>query len=211
MFATTSATVTYGPILTDLFVEPADATPLTIEEQQGLRLTWVTSRNDLNLAERDNVEEGMAWARKRRVGPLDIVTEKFSHELHERMFGDVWQWAGIYRRTNKNLGRDWWLVPTECKALFDNFRYWIEHETFPPDELAVKLHHQLVAIHPFPNGNGRHSREMGDLLIERLGGKPFTWGRGSLVEEGALRRTYIEALHEADAQDLTPLMEFARS
>lgn len=197
--------------MSDLFVEPEDATPLTLEEQRGLIPTWVTTRADLNVAEEENILKGLTWAQARRIQPADIASEKFALALHENMFGEVWDWAGLYRRSDKNLGCAWWQVPVECKALFDNFRYWIENKTFPVDELAVKLHHELVSIHPFPNGNGRHSRMMGDIMLEKMGGKPFTWGRGSLTAEGDLRRAYIDALHEADAHNLEPLMKFARS
>lgn len=195
----------------DLFVEPEDATPLTKEEQQGLIPSWVTTRADLNVAEEDNILEGLQWAQKRRIKPADLATEDFSKALHQKMLGKVWNWAGVYRRTDPNLGTDWWKVPTDCAALFGNFRYWIEHGTYPPDELAVRLHHQLVSMHPFPNGNGRHSRLMGDLLLESLGGQPFTWGGSGLIGEGELRRTYITALHEADTHNIAPLLGFARS
>lgn len=197
--------------MSDLFNEPEDATPLTVEEQQGLVASWVTTRADLNAAEQDNIVKGLGWAQRRRISTLDVVTEDFSQSLHKHMFGDVWTWAGSYRRTDKNLGCVWWQVPLECAALFENFGFWIEHETFSPDELAVRLHHHLVAIHPFPNGNGRHSRLMSDLLLEHMGGEAFRWGGGGLMGETELRRTYIAALRAADAHDLAPLLAFARS
>ena len=95
--------------------------------------------------------------------------------------------------------------------LFDDVRYWVENGTYEPDEAAVRLHHRLVAIHPFPNGNGRHARLMADLLIERLGGEPFSWGGDSLADVGALRAAYIAALRAADGHDMGPLIAFARS
>ena len=90
-------------------------------------------------------------------------------------------------------------------------RYWVEHETHAPDETAVRLHHRLTAIHPFPNGNGRHARLMADLLIERLGGQGFTWGCASLAEVGESRKSYVAALKTADNHDVGPLLIFARS
>ena len=82
---------------------------------------------------------------------------------------------------------------------------------YPPDEIALRLHHRLTAIHPFPNGNGRHARLMADLLIERLGGQAFTWGGGSLTNIGELRKRYVAALKTADNHDVGPLLEFVRS
>ncbi|MGY4498363.1 Fic-DOC domain mobile mystery protein B [Bradyrhizobium sp. GM24.11] len=93
--------------------------------------------------------------------------------------------------------------------MFDNARFWVENNTFPPDDIAVRLHHRLTQIHGFPNGNGRHARMMADLLIEKLGGKPFSWGSGSIHDTGTLRTTYINALKAADNHDFAPLLAFA--
>lgn len=196
----------------DVFEEPDDATPLEGEEREGLLQTWITYRRDLNEAEQENIAQGTAWARRRRGRKLeDLLTEDFVRTLHKRMFGEVWRWAGSYRHTERNIGIEAYRVPLEVVSLLDDVRYWVEHETYPPDEIAVRLHHRLVAIHPFPNGNGRHARLLADLLIERLDGEPFTWGQGSLADTGALRTRYVAALQAADDHDIGPLLAFARS
>jgi Fic-DOC domain mobile mystery protein B len=197
--------------VTDLFQEPDDATPLDPDERQGLKQTWITSRRDLNEAEQENIVNGAAWARNRRQRNRNILNEDFAKILHKRMFGDVWDWAGTFRRTERNIGVEPHRIVNDVGMMFDDMRYWVEYGTFPPDELAVRLHHRLVAIHPFANGNGRHARLMADLLIERLGGQPFTWGGGTLHDVGELRAAYIAALRAADNHDLGPLLEFARS
>ena len=140
-----------------------------------------------------------------------MLTAAFVTRLRERMFGDVWKWAGTWRTTARNIGVDACRIGTDVAALLDDARYWVAHETWPPDELAVRLHHRLVAIHPFPNGNGRHARLMADLLVERLGRPPFGWGSGGLADPGDLRRRYIAALRAADDHDIGPLLAFARS
>lgn len=114
-------------------------------------------------------------------------------------------------RPNAILGIEPFRIAPEVRALLGDARYWIEHETYPPDEIAVRLHHRLVAIHPFANGNGRHSRLMADLLAEKLGQPVFTWGGASLAEQGTLRDRYIAALKAADDHDIGPLLAFARS
>ncbi|MEZ5898488.1 MAG: mobile mystery protein B [Hyphomicrobiaceae bacterium] len=197
--------------MTDLFQEPDDATPLEPEEREGLLQTWITHRSDLNEAEQENIVKGAAWARSRRQRNADILNEGFARSLHRRMFGDVWQWAGTFRQTERNIGIEAHRIPNDLGMMFDDVRYWVDHQTYPPDEIAVRLHHRLVAIHPFPNGNGRHARLMADLLIERLGGQPFTWGGGSLHDIGELRRQYIDALRAADNHDIDLLIAFARS
>lgn len=197
--------------MTDLFQEPDDATPLDPALRGDLLQTWITTRADLNEAEEENILDGADWARGRRGGAEALLTEDFSKSLHEQMFGDVWKWAGSYRHNELNIGIAPHLVPAEMPVMFDNARFWVENNTFPPDEIAVRLHHRLTQIHGFPNGNGRHARMMADLLIEKLGGKPFSWGSGSIHDTGTLRTTYINALKAADNHDFAPLLAFARA
>lgn len=195
--------------MTDLFAQPDDATPLDAEERERLLQTWITTRADLNEAEQANIDDAVAWIERRRDAKLLI--EGFVFELHKRMFGDVWSWAGSTRKTGKNIGIDPVQIHVQLGGLLRDARYWVDHESFPPDEIAVRLHHGLVAIHPFPNGNGRHARLTADLLIVQLGNAPFSWGGGTLRDIGALRAEYIAALRAADQHDFAPLLAFARS
>lgn len=198
--------------MSDLFQEPVDATPLDPAERDQLLQSWITHRRDLNEAERDNILKGAAWARSLRNRDVNyFLTERFAKSLHRRMFEDVWRWAGTYRQTERNIGIDAGRIANETIMMFDDVRYWIAHATFTPDEIAVRLHHRLVAIHPFPNGNGRHARLMADLIAEKLGRAPLSWGGGSLAAIGDLRARYIAALRAADNHDLSALIEFARS
>ena len=198
--------------MTDLFQEPDDATPLQPAERDALLQSWITNRSDLNEAEQENIVKGAYWARRRRgLKPADLLNDEFAKTLHKQMFGDVWKWASTYRQTERNIGIEAHRIPNEMAALLNDVRYWVDHKTYPADELAVRLHHRLTAIHPFPNGNGRHARLMADLLIERLGGEPFSWGGGSLADVSALRAEYVAALKAADGHDIGPLLAFARS
>jgi mobile mystery protein B len=197
----------------DVFAEPDGATPLEPEERDGLLQSWITHRRDLNEAEEENILACAVWAQRLlgRKKTKDILSIKFALDLHKRMFGNVWKWAGTCRTTARNIGVDAYRIHAEMAALFGDVCYWVEHKTYPTDEIAVRLHHRLVAIHPFPNGNGRHARLMADLLVEWLGGQPFSWGSGSLADVGELRTKYIEALRAADRHDIRPLLAFARS
>lgn len=197
--------------MTPLSQEPDGATPLEPSEREGLKQYWIATRGDLNIAEQENILKGMNWARRQRQRTApDLLQDDFILRLHKEMFGNVWQWGGSYRLTERNIGIEAMQIPESLKHMLGDVRYWIEHKIFSADEIAVRLHHRLVAIHPFPNGNGRHSRLMADLLAERLGRKPFSWGSGSLIETGELRRAYISALQAADAHDMKPLLQFAR-
>lgn len=196
--------------MNDIFAQPGDATPLTREEQEGLKQTWITTRADLNEAEQINIDEAVAWTAK--LGDRELLTEEFVFDLHRKMFGDVWTWAGTTRSTGKNIGVDPTHIYIRLGALLADARYWVEAATYPPDEIATRLHHGLVFIHPFPNGNGRHARLMADLLITQLGGSPFTWGGGGTLQDiGDLREQYIHALKKADDHDFEELFAFARS
>lgn len=197
--------------MTDLFQEPDDATPLDPALRGDLIQTWITTRADLNEAEEENIVSGAAWARRRRGGTDALLNEDFSKSLHKQMFGDVWKWAGTYRQTELNIGIAPHLIAAEMPVMFDNVRFWVANKTYSADEIAVRLHHRLTQIHGFPNGNGRHARMMADLLIEKLGGEPFTWGSGSIHDTGTLRTTYINALRAADNHDFGPLLAFARA
>lgn len=197
--------------MTDLFQEPEDATPLMPEERDGLKQSWIATRRDLNEAEQENIVQGAAWARRSRgLTVTKLLTVSFIKDMHKRMFNDVWKWAGAFRLTGRNIGIEAYRIPEELAGMLGDVRYWSEHKTFPPDEIAIRLHHRLVAIHPFPNGNGRHARLMADLLIERLGSQPFSWGGGGLADPGQLRAQYIAALKAADNHNLEPLLAFAR-
>lgn len=197
--------------MTDLFQEPHDATPLDPALRGDLLQTWITTRADLNEVEEENIVNGSAWARRRRGGAEALLNEDFSKSLHKQMFGEVWKWAGAYRQNELNIGIAPHLVAAEVPIMFDNARFWVESKTFGPDEIAVRLHHRLTQIHGFPNGNGRHARMMADLLIEKLGSEPFTWGSGSIQDTGTLRATYINALKAADDHDFRLLLKFARA
>ena len=190
--------------------DPQDdsATALSEEERDGLIPSYITLRNELNEAEQENIIAGQEWAITRSRNVLD---ESFLNTLHQKMFGNVWRWAGKYRKSLKNIGVDAYRIPTELRLILDDCRYWIDRNTYAPDEIAARFHHKLVWIHLYPNGNGRHARLAADLLLGLMNQLPFTWGRNSLIEHGETRQTYITALQEADRHNYQPLMEFVRS
>lgn len=191
------------------FPDPPGATPLGPAELAGLKQTWIATRAELNEVEQANILAGLAWAARRHRHPL--LSEQFIRPLHRAMFGDVWNWAGQFRTRETNIGVLPHQIPIALRELLGTMQYWLSTRPFSSDEIAVHLHHRLVQIHPFPNGNGRHTRVMADLLIESLGEPEFSWGRTSLLQDGPVRATYIAALREADKHNIGPLLTFARS
>ena len=198
-----------GRPLNDLHVEPDGATPLTPEERAGLIPSHVTLRSELNELEQQNILEAKTALLGKKLDPL---TQSFALRLHRQMFRKVWRWAGKYRTSEKNLGVHPWEIQPALISALNNARYWMDHQTYAADEIAVRLHHDVVWVHPFANGNGRWSRLMADVLIARLGGQPFTWGGGGpLVAANETRKVYIKALKLADNHDYQPLVAFSRS
>jgi Fic-DOC domain mobile mystery protein B len=192
------------------FEYPADATPIDPDEAEGLLLTHITTRAELDRWEQDNIIEALAWVE--RTKPIDILNEQFIKTVHRRMFGKVWKWAGHFRQSNKNIGGPWYQVSTGVRNLCDDARLWIELHEQSPDDMAVCFHHRLVSIHPFANGNGRHARLMTDILLQNILKCPrFTWGGRDLSQPGDARRSYITALHAADECNYEPLKEFVRT
>ena len=192
--------------MADIFASDDNSTPLTPEEREGLKPKWITLRRELNEFETRNILDAEMWfaTHKQR----DVLNDTFLMKLHKRMFGQVWKWAGEYRATERNIGVAPYQIPVKLKGLFDDVKFWIENHTFPNLEIAVRLHHRLVLIHPFPNGNGRISRLMADLLMQQLGEPRLYWGDGNLTDITELRKKYIDALHAADAGDYSGLIKF---
>ena len=194
--------------MSGLFEEPDHATALSPEERLGLKLAHITLRQELNEVEQQNIALAISFAFGRKHNPF---REPFGRGLHKRMFGEVWTWAGNYRTSNKILGVEHSLIVPRLYDVFDNVAYWVDHKTFPHDEIAIRFHHGLFVVHPFANGNGRWSRLMGDILVAYLGEAPFAWSGGALADAGAARAQYIAALKAADDHDFAPLIDFARS
>jgi Fic-DOC domain mobile mystery protein B len=186
-------------------------TPIDEDEKEGLLIQTITTRGELDEFEQLNVEKAVEWSLKRKFSIDKILSEDFAKDLHKRMFGDVWKWAGQFRTSNKNIGVDKFQIGIELRNLFDDCKYWIDNKAFNEDEIAVRFSHRMVSIHPFANGNGRHSRLIADILVSRGLGKPaFTWGSISLAKKGEARAKYLQALRKADVNDYTMLVKFAR-
>lgn len=186
-------------------------TPLDEDEKEGLKIPTITTRGELDEFEQWNIEKGVEWTLKNKFTIDRILSENFIRDLHKRMFGDVWQWAGEFRKSNKNIGVDKFMIGIELKKLIDDCKYWNSNKTFSHDEISLRFSHRIVQIHLFPNGNGRHSRLIGDILINHVFKLPvFTWGSKDLINKGEARQLYLESLREADQGSYTKLIEFSR-
>ena len=191
------------------FVYPEGATPFNQDDAAALIPKHITTQNQLNEWEQANIIEGERWLflRKRR----NLLTLEFIKTLHKKMFDKTWKWAGKFRNYNTNIGVAYPLIQESLKALCDDVAYWIKNKVYSIDEICVRFHHQLVAIHAFSNGNGRHARLMTDALLNQLGEAHFSWGKHNLIKQSETRNQYIKALRDADKGNYNTLMKFVRS
>ncbi len=190
--------------------DPEGSTPLNASEAQGLKLFHITTRGQLNLWERNNILEATNKHYPRSLG--EILSEAFLLHLHQDMFSHVWNWAGKYRTSEKNIGVPSWEIAVKLRGLCEDAKLWVQSTTEPKDEIAARFHHRLVLIHPFANGNGRHSRMAADLLLLHTFNEPrFTWGQGDLTQSSETRKNYLDALRAADRRDYSLLYRFVRS
>ena len=187
-------------------------TPLDEDEKEGLKIKSITTQGELDEFEQLNIEKAVEWTIHANLKPERILTEKFIKDLHKKMYIDVWKWAGDFRKTDKNIGINWTRIGMELKYLIDDTKYWIENETYSPEEIAIRFKHRVVAIHCFPNGNGRHSRMMADIIMDSIFIKDiFTWHKSSMIKADETRKKYINALRQADKGNISPLIEFAKN
>lgn len=187
-------------------------TPLDEDEKDGLLIPTVATRTELDEFEQQNIEQAVLWTLKSSFQPGVIFTEAFIRNVHKKMYGEVWGWAGEFRKTNKNIGVDKWQIPAQLRHLLDDAKYWMENNTYAADELAVRFKHRIVSIHCFSNGNGRHSRLMADIITSKIFKLPvFSWGGANHLQQEDVRKNYLSSIKEADKGNIQPLIAFARS
>ncbi len=186
-------------------------TPLDPEQINGLKIKTISTQRQLNEFEQTNINEALKWLNsKRKI--KDVLSEEFMIQLYKRMLGMVWKWAGQFRKTETYIGIDWTRISMELRVLVDDANFWVESQTYLPEEIAIRFKHRLVSIHCFPNGNGRHSRIMADLIVLHVFGlNKFSWGNSSLLDSSEQRKMYLNALKLADNGDFSQLIKFARS
>jgi len=187
-------------------------TPLEEDEKEGLLIKTITTRGELDQLEQFHIEKTIVWLIHKNFKKDRILSEDFILQLHRRMFDKIWSWAGTFRKSDTNLGIEWTQIRLELRKLLDDTSYWISNRVYGDDEIAIRFKHKLVKIHCFPNGNGRHSRLMADVIIEKIfGGEVFSWKQSSPIESDKIRKEYIQAIHQVDQGLIEPLIQFARS
>jgi len=190
-----------------LFNDRDGHTVLSALERKGIKLSHLTNMAELDEAEQVNINQGLLWLEGQKGN--SYLHETFMLKLHKKLFGEVWKWAGAYRKSEKNIGVEAWRVPTEVHKWIDDVEYWVDHQSYDWPELVAHFHHRLVSIHPFPNGNGRFSRIFTNYFCLRNDKPQPTWLYWLPPRER--RAIYIKALQQGDQRNFSPLIEFFSS
>jgi Fic-DOC domain mobile mystery protein B len=186
---------------------PPGATPLTAEDLEGLLPKYITTRRELNDAEFKNISDASKIYLLSRKKIQFILGNLY--KIHKEMFGNVWAWAGKKRKTNKNIGVDKAQIDIEMKKLIDDLQYWLDHK-MDTIEISARLHHRLVYIHPFNNGNGRWARFIVNLFLKEHLDSYINFPEDELLLTTSIRKTYIKALQEADNLDYGLLIDLQK-
>lgn len=194
----------------EVFTGPDGATPLGLDEVEGLIYTHIENRDELNQLENANISDCLIWLSGLSNLLLeDILSLNFARALHKEMLNKVWRWAGDFRTTEKSFGCAPSKISVNIHDLFEDIMRWIEFKHYKTLELSARIHHQLVKIHPFPNGNGRHARIFTDIVREKgLGLEPLIWAVGNIDPPNDERREYINSLRQADQNNYLPLIDY---
>ncbi len=191
--------------------EIAGATPLDDETLQGL-IPGLTLQVELDEYEAQNIARALLWAQTSHSIKRDLLSITGLKKLHGKMFEDTWKWAGQFRTRGTNIGVYPQVIQNDLAILLGDVKFWIHNHTYSVEEIAIRFHHRLVYIHPFPNGNGRFSRIATDLFLVQMKHSKFSWGRGDLAQINAVREEYIRSLKIADREDkFDQLLKFAKS
>lgn len=195
-----------------IFTEPNGATELTADDIKGLIPSHITTREELNELEQANIIQGLTWLSSIPITTVDdVISLKFAELLHKSLFGEVWEWAGTYRTREANIGVAPHNIQVDLYNLLEDIKCWIEFKHFDSLEISARIQHRLVKIHPFPNGNGRHSRLMTDYIrIALLDVPRLKWANGKLETQNEERSDYISCLREADKGDYAPFIEYLK-
>ncbi len=212
------------------FEYPAGATPLDPDEIVGLIPDHITTQAELNEWEQANILEAEMWLSASHRFAYNVPTSgynavgsygtnlnvnallevAFLQQIHKRMFNKTWRWAGQFRKSNKNIGPDWIYVSIHLRELLEDIKYQVTNDSYEINEIAARLHHRLVAIHLFPNGNGRHARLVTDRFLIANNRPRLSWGQSNLYENSIIRKEYIKALQAADKHDYSALLAFVQ-
>lgn len=134
------------------------------------------------------------------------VSELFIRTLHKLVVRETERnEAGSYRSVNVMITGSDHMPPDvhEVPMKMDELIRWTRsnQNKLHPIELAALIHHKLVYIHPFIDGNGRTARLTMNLILMHKG-----YPLAVVLKND--RRKYYRVLTQADKDDYVPLVRF---
>jgi Fic-DOC domain mobile mystery protein B len=185
------------------------STPLDHDQIKGIRFAHLTTMGELDELEDENIQRGLEWLNHQKT--KDYLSIEFLCKLHEKLFGEVWKWAGKFRTVEVNISKyrhhD---VRPQLHNFFEDIKLWISGGKMSWDEISAEMHHRLVTIHPFPNGNGRTTRIFTEYVQKRNQQQVTSWGSTRKIDQKKRRDDYIKALRLADIGDFRALIDFMK-
>lgn len=183
-------------------------TPLEESMRLDLKIKLIQNMTELYALESENNAEGIAWTQSTKKDHLDYMVWL---ELHKKMLGNIWKFAGLIRKTE--LANPDFLMPYDVRSallqLEKDLKYWLDNKTYPAKEMMAIFHERLLTIHPFKDGNGRWSRVLTEFICARQEIEVPNWGR-TMEDDEHRRNTYIEAIkkarHDFQHDDLIKIM-----
>ncbi|WP_203736757.1 Fic family protein [Catellatospora chokoriensis] len=95
-----------------------------------------------------------------------LLGDSFVRDLHRQLYGDIWTWAGIYRKHEVTIGVAPEQVAVELRSSLQTILYrWEYTDDWTARQLGIAVHAETVRIHPFTDGNGRTTRLLADLVF----------------------------------------------
>ncbi len=186
----------------------ADSTPLNDSSGLKLDISKKYTVEEVYFYEAKNIAKAtlkyLSLVPDKKLAPFNFT---WLLTLHKEMFGDVWEWAGELRKVELNIGVKPYLISTEIKKLVDDITFWEKNNSFDIIEIAARIHHRAVQIHPFLNGNGRWARMLANIYLKQNGLSPTKWNDDLLAKENLHRNDYINALRKADNGDYKDLIK----
>ena len=185
------------------------STPLDHDQVIGIRFSHLTTMGELDELEDVNIQNGLEWLNRQKTD--DYLSIDFICKLHEKLFSDVWKWAGKFRTAEVNISKYRpYDVGPQLKNFFEDAKLWMTSGQMSWDEISAEMHHRLVTIHPFPNGNGRTTRIYTEYVQKRNNQEVTSWNATLAHHPKERRESYIKALRVADKGDFTLLIEFMK-
>ena len=142
---------------------------MALENLLGITDSAELAREEERISKRNAVELFESGA----LDALEAGTFAALAEIHRRLFGDIYAFAGEIRRVNLAKGNFRFAPVLYLRAALENIER-MPQSTF---EEIVEKYVEMNIAHPFREGNGRSMRIWLDLMLKKSLGQVVDWSR----------------------------------